>query len=108
MGWRRGWAIPSVRAPFGAAGQVAHNDLTVAVLRHVRIGNKLSVARDLRRLDRMPRVVILMGERLLWRGLAVCMNERSCQQGGQTNRPGALSRASAAAFHNPLHYYGLS
>src|SRR5258708_29160664 len=104
MGWRRGWAIPSGRAPFGAAGQVAHKDLTVAVLRHVRIGNKLSVARGLRRLDRMPRVVILMGERPLWRGLAECMNERSCQQGGQTNRRGALPRDSAEGFHNSLHY----
>jgi len=64
------WAIPLGARHSAPAGQVAaHNDLTVAVLRHVRIGNKLSVGEICGDWTN-AKSRNLMGERPLWRGLA--------------------------------------
>ena len=45
---RHGRPITSRRSPVDSRRDVAHDDLAVAVLRHVSIGNELAVARNLR------------------------------------------------------------
>ena len=45
---RHGRPITSRRSPIDARRDVAHDDLAVAVLRHVSIGHKLAVTRNLR------------------------------------------------------------
>ena len=52
--WRNRRMIAAWRALVDAGGEITHDYLTVAVLRHVRIGDEFSVARNLRRLNRMP------------------------------------------------------
>jgi hypothetical protein len=55
-----------------AGFEVAHNDLAVAVLRHKRIGDELSIARKLLPLNRAPAIIISVCNRPLLSCLLRC------------------------------------
>jgi hypothetical protein len=72
VGWWHGRAVTTRRVPIDTRCDVARDDLAVAILRHVRIGYKLAVARYLLGQYRTPRVVVLMRERPLGCGRLRC------------------------------------
>ena len=76
--------IPARRAPLGAARQIANHNFAVAILGHEGISNEPPVTRNLRCLDRMPGVIILMRQRSLRRRrlLRQSVGKRAEQQRG--------------------------
>src|SRR5207249_9203797 len=89
-----------------SSGQVSNHDRSIAILRHQRISHELAVARNLRRLDRAPRIKVLMRQRPLCLGvlLAQSRHKRTRQQSDYTNQRRCWSRQLTETIHKSPRY----
>src|SRR5713226_1545376 len=94
--------VTARRTPFGAGGNIARDDLAVPILGHERVGDELSVTRNLRRLNRVPRIIVLMPKWSFGSGLllAKAVGKRRSQQSHRANQTRTLSGDPDAAFHS--------
>src|SRR6266571_3466075 len=93
--------IAARRAPLGTRCLVAHDDLAIGVLGHKRVRYEFSVARNLRRLNRTPVVVVFMSNRPLGRSrlLRKCVRQRSRDQSDRAQSRHVPARRLVEGFH---------